>query len=358
MNKLIKNSFIAVLVLATISLSWIWTGYQEALQQPLNIKQDSIEYSIQSGSSLSSVIYNLANKGIVSHPRYLLLHAKINGLSNNMQAGDYHLTKSLSTQDFLNNIFTGKVIQYSMTIIEGWSFKQLLQEMKKNPHIKQTINKASNDEIMQRLDLAGIHPEGQFLPDTYHFPKELTDIDFLKRAYHAMQKTLKQEWDNRAVGLSYKSPYEALIMASIVEKETGKVEEREQIAGVFLRRIDKRMRLQTDPTVIYGMGDAFKGNIRKRDLLKDTPYNTYRRSGLPPTPIALPGRDAIYAALHPADGDALYFVSKGDGSHAFSATLKEHNKAVIKYQLKGRARSFSSYNHKKKPENVDESINK
>jgi UPF0755 protein len=200
---------------------------------------------------------------------------------------------------------------------------------------------------MVKLELAGTHYEGQFLPDTYHFPKNLTDVEFLKRAYSAMQTVLKEEWDNRAVGLSYKNSYEALIMASIIEKETGQASEREQISGVFVRRLEKRMRLQTDPTVIYGMGDKYKGNIRKRDLLRDTPYNTYRRHGLPPTPIALPGRDAIHAALHPAESDALYFVARGDGSHQFSATLKEHNNAVIKYQLKGRVRSFSSYKHKK-----------
>lgn len=200
---------------------------------------------------------------------------------------------------------------------------------------------------MLKLDLAEIHHEGQFLPDTYLFPKQLTDIEFLKRAHSSLQKVLKEEWANRATGLLYKNSYEALIMASIVEKETGQASERDQIAGVFLRRLEKRMRLQTDPTVIYGMGDKYKGNIRKRDLLRDTPYNTYRRRGLPPTPIAIPGRDAIYAALHPAEGNALYFVARGDGSHQFSATLKEHNKAVIKYQLKGRVRSFSSYKHKK-----------
>lgn len=342
-KKIIIASILTVLLLSV----WVWTSYQKALDDTLNIQSDSIDYSIKKGSSLSAVIYDLANKNIIKHPRYLLLYARLNGLSNKMKTGDFHLTNKLTTKEFLDNIFTGKVIQFSLTIIEGWSFQQLLDALNKHPQIKHTVSKISKEEIMLKLNLAGIHYEGQFLPDTYNFPKQLSDIEFLKRAYLSMQSVLKKEWDNRAVGLLYKNAYEALIMASIVEKETGQASEREQISGVFVRRLEKRMRLQTDPTVIYGMGDKYKGNIRKRDLQRDTPYNTYRRFGLPPTPIALPGRESIYAALHPAEGDALYFVARGDGSHQFSATLKEHNKAVIKYQLKGRARNFSSYKHNK-----------
>lgn len=334
-------------VFVTIAISgWLWSSYQQTLESTLNI-DDEISYSIKSGSSLSAVIYDLANKNIISHPRHLLFYARLNGLGNKMKTGDYRLSRELTTKELLNNIFSGKVIQFSLTIIEGWSFKQLIEAIHNHPQIKHTIGNISENEIMNKLGLSGIHHEGQFLPDTYHFPKDMTDFEFLKRAYLAMQTVLQEEWDNRAVGLIYKNSYEALIMASIIEKETGQVKERDQISGVFLRRLEMRMRLQTDPTVIYGMGDEYKGNIRKRDLLKDTPYNTYRRHGLPPTPIALPGREAIHAALHPADGDALYFVSRGDGSHVFSATLKEHNNAVIKYQLKGRVRSFSSFKHKK-----------
>ncbi len=341
------NKIITISVTALLAISiWLWSSYQQALDNNLNIDSEVVEYSIKSGSSLSAVIYDLANKNIIKQPRFLLWYARVHGLANKMKTGDYRLTADLSTKQFLDNIFSGKVIQYSFTIIEGWSFKQLIAELNKHPQIKHTIEDLSPQDIMLKLGLDG-HYEGQFLPDTYYFPKNLTDTEFLKRAYQSMQTALKQEWENRAVGLIYKTPYEALIMASIVEKETGQASERKQISGVFLRRLEKRMRLQTDPTVIYGMGDKYKGNIRKRDLLRDTPYNTYRRPGLPPTPIALPGRKAIHAALHPADGDALYFVSRGDGSHVFSATLKEHNKAVIKYQLKGRVRSFSSYKHKK-----------
>ncbi len=342
MKKIIVISVFITLVLS----GWMWSSYQQALDDSLNIDSSELDYSIKSGSSLSAVIYDLANKKIIKHPRYLLWYARLNGLSNKMKTGDYRLTSKLTTKEFLDDIFTGKVIQFSLTIIEGWSFQQLLDAINKHPQIKHTITKLSKQEIMTKLKLDG-HYEGQFLPDTYHFPKQLTDIEFLKRAHSSLQSVLNEEWTNRATGLLYKNSYEALIMASIVEKETGQASERKQIAGVFVRRLEKRMRLQTDPTVIYGMGDKYKGNIRKRDLLRDTPYNTYRRRGLPPTPIALPGRDAIHAALHPTEGNALYFVSRGDGSHQFSATLKEHNNAVIKYQLKGRARSFSSYKHKK-----------
>lgn len=342
-----KKIIITGVFIALALVSWLWSSYNQALENNLNIDEAVILYSIKSGSSLSAVIYDLANKDIIEHPRYLLWYARLNGLANKMKTGDYHLSNDLKVKEFLNNIFTGKVVQYSLTVIEGWSFKQLLEAVNSHPQINHTIKNLPAIEIMNKLGLSNIHHEGQFLPDTYHFPKGLSDLEFLKRAYLAMQSALEEEWNNRAVGLIYKNSYEALIMASIVEKETGQAKEREQISGVFLRRLEKRMRLQTDPTVIYGMGEKYKGNIRKRDLLEDTPYNTYRRRGLPPTPIAMPGRKAIYAALHPAESDALYFVARGDGSHVFSATLKEHNNAVIKYQLKGRVRSFSSFKHNK-----------
>ncbi len=338
---------LSVIVFAVIA-GWLGFNYQQALDQKLNISEPDRVYSIKAGRSLSAVVYDLHKQEILQQPRYLLLYARINGLASKMKTGDYRLQPGMTAQQFLNNIFSGKVIQHSLTIIEGWTFRQLMQALNNHPQIKHTLQGLSDEQIMAKLGLKGIHPEGQFLPDTYYFPGQLSDVEFLKRAYNAMQKVLQQEWQNRAVGLIYDSPYQALIMASIVEKETGKASERQQIAGVFVRRLEKGMRLQTDPTVIYGMGERYRGNVRKRDLLEDTPYNTYRRSGLPPTPIALPGRDAIHAALHPAEGDALYFVARGDGSHEFSATLREHNNAVIKYQLKGRARSFSSYKHKKK----------
>lgn len=348
MNNLKKKFFSLATTLIFIVATGLWFVVQQLLTSPLNIDSNEMTYSISPGSSLSATIYDLTNKEIISHPRYILWYARLTGRSHQMKTGDYLLTKTLTIKEFLDNIFDGKVIQHSLTVIEGWSFKQLLQALQQHPDIKHTLHNVSENEIMSTLGLAEQHPEGLFLPDTYYFPSQLSDVDFLQRAYQSLQTVLNTEWQNRAEGLIYKNPYEALIMASIVEKETGQASERQQIAGVFVRRLEKNMRLQTDPTVIYGMGNKYKGNIRKRDLLLDTPYNTYRRNGLPPTPIALPGQKAIHAALHPAAGDALYFVSKGDGSHVFSATLEEHNQAVIKYQLNGRARPFSSYKHKNK----------
>ena len=346
MSQLIKKLVLITVLVIIVMTAWIGLSLWRSLESPLNLNATQLDYEIKTGRSLSAVVYDLANKNIITHPRILLWYSRLGGRSGEMQAGEYRLTSSMLTREFLENIFSGKVIQYSLTVVEGWSFKQMLDAIKSHPHIKQTLIDVPVKDIMTRLGHKDVFYEGEFLPDTYHFPSGLTDVEFLKRAYEAMQVVLKEEWDNRATGLIYEKPYDALIMASIVEKETGKPEEREQIAGVFIRRLEKKMRLQTDPTVIYGMGDKYKGNVRKKDLLQDTPYNTYRHRGLPPTPIALPGRDAIHAALHPAEGDALYFVSRGDGSHVFSATLEEHNNAVIKYQLKGHVRSFSSYKYK------------
>lgn len=248
--------------------------------------------------------------------------------------GEYALKKNMSQNEILSLFVSGRVITYPLTLLEGWNFSQFREILKKSKNLKQTVADLSNQEIMTRLGRNGLHPEGYFYPDTYFYSAGSTDFTILKNAFERMQSRLDQQWQAREKGLPYKSRYEALIMASIVEKETGQASERPVIAGVFINRLRIGMRLQTDPTVIYGMGNIFKGNIRKKDLRKDTPYNTYTRNGLPPTPIAMPGDDAIYAALHPAKTNALFFVARGDGSHVFSKTLKDHNKAVRKYQLK------------------------
>jgi UPF0755 protein len=221
-------------------------------------------------------------------------------------------------------------------VVEGWTFQQLLDALRENEAIRQTLTDRDGAAIMAQLGKPDLHPEGQFAPDTYRFPRGTSDLEFLRRAHNTLQEWLDSAWRERAEDLPYDSAYDALIMASIIEKETGLASEREAIAGVFVRRLKRTMRLQTDPTVIYGMGSAYNGNIRRADLRRDTPYNTYTRHGLPPTPIALPGRESLHAALHPAEGDALYFVAKGDGSHQFSATLEEHLDAVRLYQLRRR----------------------
>ena len=228
----------------------------------------------------------------------------------------------------------GDVISHRFTLVEGWTFRQVLAAIGENETLRHTLEGLPEKEIMRRLEYPGERAEGRFLADTYQFPRDSTDLALLARAYDAMQTFLQAQWRNREPGLPLKDPYEALILASIVEKETAVAAERPQIAGVFVRRLQKGMKLQTDPTVIYGIGEKFDGNIRRRDLTRDTPYNTYTRNGLPPTPICMPGRAAIEAVLHPAPGKTLYFVAKGDGTHYFSATLEEHTRAVRKYQLR------------------------
>ncbi len=314
-----------------------WLDTPLALEAPLT-------YELAPGSNFIRVVNDLARQGVVDRPRWLRWYGRLSGQASRIKAGEYLFEPGVTPRGLLEVMVRGRVRQHALTIIEGWNFRQLMAAVNAHPALRHTLQGLDDAAIMARIGHPGEHPEGRFLPDTYHFPRGMTDADFLARAHAAMDRVLAEEWANRAPNLPLKTPYEALILASIVEKETGLASERSAIAGVFIRRLEKGMRLQTDPTVIYGMGDAYRGNIRKQDLLTDTPYNTYRRAGLPPTPIAMPGRDAIHATLHPDDSDNLYFVSRGDGSHHFSATLEEHNRAVIKYQLKGRRKPFSSYN--------------
>ena len=312
---------------------WLWHDYQRFRSSPLQISGLGVNYQVKPGTSLMEVASDLSEKGILRQPFYLRALALDMGVSNKIKAGEYLILAKTTPEKLLDQLVRGKVLEYSLTLIEGWNFKQALAAVRIHPMIVQTLTSLSTDQIMERLGHAGVYPEGRFFPDTYLFPRGTTDADVLKRAYQRMEKVLAQEWQARAEGLPIKTPYEALILASIVEKETVVAGERTQVAGVFTRRLQKGMLLQTDPTVIYGMGDSYDGNIRRKDLRTDTPYNTYVHSGLTPTPIALPGREAIHAALHPADGDALYFVATGQGGHYFSATLKEHNQAVQKYQI-------------------------
>lgn len=293
-------------------------------------------FELKAGSSLTGMSKELHKQGLLAYQRdarYLSLFGRLSGMSSQLQSGEYAIAEGTSPLQLLQAMVKGDVVEYSLTIVEGWNVKQILAALKAHPHIKQSESDITPAFLAKEFNLKESNPEGWIYPDTYNFPKHTTAISLLRRSYAAMRSVLDEEWGQRAADLPYKSAYEALIMASIIEKETGVVEERGQIAGVFVRRLRKGMRLQTDPTVIYGIGPEYDGNIRRRDLLKPTPYNTYTQFGLPPTPIASPGRAAIHAALHPEPGESLYFVSKGDGSHQFSATLAEHNKAVRKYQL-------------------------
>lgn len=293
----------------------------------------SLKVDISPGSSMKKVANDLYQHGIVAHPGYFVWAAKWQGVEHEIKAGEYAITPGMTPAEFLNLVVGGKVVQYAITFVEGWTFRQMLDELNHNENISHELINLSIPDIVARLALDEQHPEGLFLPETYYFNKSTSDIDLLKRANQAMQQFLTDAWQEREQPLPYKNAYEALVMASIVEKETAVEEERKQIAGVFVRRLEKNMRLQTDPTVIYGIGDQFNGNLTRRDLKTDTPYNTYVHKGLPPTPIAMPGRRAILAALHPEPGSSLYFVAKGDGTHQFSDTVEAHNRAVRKYQI-------------------------
>lgn len=316
--------------------AWIWMDYQKFVTEPLNLPAEGSEYAVKKGATLRQVAADLHGRDVLSEPMYLRLLGRQRGDADRIKAGEYALVKGMTANDLLDLLVSGDVIEYSLTLVEGWTFKQALQAVRASEHLVQTLPpEAQGEEVMVAIGHPGQHPEGRFFPDTYLFPGKTTDVAFLKRAYDRMEEVLQQEWAARSDDLPLDSAEEALILASIIEKETGKAEERPQVAGVFVRRLRKGMLLQTDPTVIYGMGDAYDGNIRRSDLKRDTPYNTYTRPGLTPTPIALPGREAINAALHPADGKSLYFVATGDGDggHYFSNTLAEHNRAVRRYLL-------------------------
>lgn len=311
----------------------LYLDYQNFLQTPLNIERDFI-FTVEPGMSFSDINKKLQTENIVEKGKYLEILARHSNRASKIKTGEYNLTPGLLPEELLTIFVSGKVVQYSMTLIEGWQIHEMLEAIKLDEVLEKKLLSYKPDDLMKELGYPEKSAEGLFFPDTYHFPKGTSDVEFLKRAYERLQLVLNEEWQNRAPNLPYQTSYDALIMASIIEKETGLASERKAIAGVFVRRLNKNMKLQTDPTVIYAMGRQFNGNIRKKDLNIDSPYNTYRYKGLPPSPISLVGREAIYAALHPEDGKALYFVAKGDGSHHFSESLAEHNRAVVKYQLK------------------------
>lgn len=310
----------------------VWLAYYAI--SPLKLQPNSQEVVIQPKSGLKSIANQLVGQGVLSEPWRFILIAKLLNKEQYLQAGNYTLNKNISPYQLLLSLNHGKATQGSVTFIEGRTFAQMREKLANNDAVKQSISNLSDAEIMQMLGSNYTVAEGLFFPDTFYFNRNTLDIELLRISYKAMQNKLEKAWQGRDPGLPYKNSYQALIMASIIEKETGKASERPMIAGVFINRLRLGMRLQTDPTVIYGMGARFDGNIRKKDLLTDSPYNTYTRNGLPPTPIAMPGLAAIEAALHPEKTKAIYFVGKGDGSHAFSNNLNEHNRAVVRYQLK------------------------
>lgn len=354
LSSLLKM-FVALLLGAALLLFILWRDAQRFLDAPLSAKSEQVTYQLPAGAGLQRVANSLHEAGLLSKPRYFSLYARYTGDAARLKAGEYQIDTRQSPRELLALLVAGKVVQHSFTIVEGWNIRELLAALSEDSVLQHSIEGDSSaariESLMSALGRAGQHPEGRFLPDTYYFPRGTSDVEFLARAASAMDDTLAELWEKRADKLPLKTAEEALILASIVEKETAVASERPMIAGVFISRLRKGMRLQTDPTVIYGIGESFDGDIRRRDLRRDTPYNTYTRHGLTPTPIAMAGRAAIEAALHPADTEALFFVARGDGSHYFSKTLAEHESAVIKYQLGGDASRLRRGAQAKKAEN-------
>ncbi|WP_332874000.1 endolytic transglycosylase MltG [Amphritea pacifica] len=340
MRKVVVSFVITLMVVVALAYSG-WRSLQSYLDTPLTLSQ-SRTILVEPGSSFKRVAGQLAAEGVMEKPDWFAFFVRLKKVGHLLKAGEYELVPGTTPRTLLVQLVSGKIITYNFTIIEGSTFKQLREQLRENNQVKNTQDNLSDSDLMASLGLEGQHPEGMFLADTYQFHRGMSDVDLLKRAHALLQAELDTAWQERAKELPYKSAYEALIMASIVEKETALSSERPTIAGVFVQRLQKGMKLQTDPTVIYGMGDRYTGNIRRADLRRPTPYNTYTIAGLPPTPIAMVGREAIRAALHPDQGKWLYFVAKGDGSHQFSATLEAHNRAVKQYQLKRRSDYRSS----------------
>ncbi len=324
---------VAIALAAAAYLGWAWNH---------GLATGGDSYIVRPGSSLGAFARELHEQKVLPDRYSLVVLAYLRGQTRQLKAGEYRFAPGITQGELLKQVIAGKVIEYPLALIEGWTFVQVVQALQAAPKLTRTLEGLDPAEIMARLGHPGLHPEGQFYPDTYYYSAGATDLSLLRRAFGRMQERLQAEWEARAADLPLMSAYEALTLASIVEKETGLASERALIAGVFMNRLKRQMRLQSDPTVIYGMGTRFEGNLRLQDLQRDTPYSTYTRRGLPPTPIAMPSGSALHAVMHPADTEALYFVARGDGSHHFSATLEEHNEAVIKYQLGGQRKGFSS----------------
>ncbi len=314
----------------------LWQAQRRFTETPLASLAEERIVDIPRGASFNGVLRRLREAGVREGAdwQWQWLAYRM-GLATRLRSGEYRLEPGMDPPQVLRRLASGQVVQHRFTIIEGWTFADLRRALARHEAVAHTLAGLSDEEVMAALGASGSHPEGWFLPETYLFPRGTRDLDILRRAHLAMRELLEQLWPERDPRLPLREPYEALILASIVEKEARLPEERARIAGVLARRLALGMRLQADPTVIYGLGPEFTGRLRRADLERDTRYNTYTRAGLPPTPIALPGRAAIAAALRPEEGDALYFVARGDGSHHFSATLEEHNRAVRRYLLGG-----------------------
>lgn len=303
-----------------------------------------VTVEVPAGASLARVASRLEAAGVIEHAKLFEWYGRLSEQAGRVRAGEYNFPAHATPREVMARLVSGEVVLHALTVVEGWTFRQLRAALAAHPAVRQTLDDVPDEEIMVRLGRTGEHPEGWFLPETYRFARGTTDFELLRLAHAAMVRALDAAWAERREDLPLRSPYEVLVLASIIEKETGLAEERGEIGGVFMRRLQRGMRLQTDPTVIYGLGPEFEGRLRRVHLDTDTPYNTYTRFGLPPTPIALPGQASLAAAAQPLDGRSLYFVATGrpDGSHHFSETLEEHNRAVQRYLATIRERRRSA----------------
>lgn len=338
MTRVVKYGLLliggAILVTAVLGLQ-----FRSFINAPVTVPPGGIVFEIRPGQAFAGISSDLAAKGIIGRADYFRWYARLTGKAGAVHAGEYQISEGTTTADLLDKFVDGEVQLYSFTIVEGWTFRELLNAMHASELLQNSIDYEDWPELLASLDSDREHPEGLFLPETYRFPRGTREADVLRQAFQLMQQTLAEEWGARDTGLPLATPYEALILASIIEKETALASERPRISGVFVRRLQQRMRLQTDPTVIYGIGVDFNGNLTRADMRTDTPYNTYTRGGLPPTPIALPGKAAINAAVHPAAGSEIFFVATGlgDGSHKFSDTKEQHDAAVQEFLRRQRA---------------------
>ena len=326
----LKAAFVAAFLGAMAAAGWLWWF----ATQPVKLPQAPYDFTVKTGAGLKSISRQLAADGLFPDGHTFWILARVLGRAPAIHAGTYRIERPMTPLDILDKLARGEVILVEIRFVEGTTLKQWLERLERDPNVRHTLAGKGDAEVRALLGLAETSAEGWLFPDTYRFAPGIADAEILRRAHAAMKKRLEEAWAARAPDLPLKTPYEALILASIIEKETGVAAERPQIGSVFVNRLKRGMRLQTDPTVIYGMGESFDGNIRKRDLTADTPWNTYTRDGLPPTPIAMPGAGSLAAATQPAQTDLLYFVGKGDGTHQFSRSLEEHNRAVARYQLK------------------------
>ncbi len=328
----VAGAFTALIVLGLLVLAAGAIWLVRFAITPVELPEEGQYFNVERGLGVAQLARQLESNGIVRNANAFEALVRVLGKSADMKAGSYEASGEITPLRLVDKLTRGEFTQGQIQFIEGWTFRQLRAVLDEHPALTHKTTDWTGLEILEALDAEETHPEGLFFPDTYHFAAGQSDLTILRQAYQKMRSTLDAAWETRAAGLPINNKYQALILASIVEKETGDPSEREMVAAVFVNRLKKRMRLQTDPTVIYGLGESFDGNLRKRDLLADQPYNTYTRYGLPPTPIAMPGAAAIEATLRPADTGALYFVSRGDGTHHFSHSLKEHNQAVNRFQ--------------------------